>query len=58
VQQPSPLTSLTMLILWKQRRIDITREDYDLFVDTVVGVLEEANDETFRLEPRGSHPEG
>jgi len=53
VQRPSPLTALAMLLLFKQRRVDITLEDYDLFVDTVVGALEDANDEKYRLEPHG-----
>jgi len=47
---PSPYTCFTMILLFKQRRMDLTRETYDQCVDVIIGVLEEANNETWRLD--------
>jgi len=52
VQPPSPYTALGMLLMFKQRRIDLDEETYDVCVDVLVGVLEDVNDEKFRLQPR------
>jgi len=39
-----------MLLLFKQRRVELTQQDFDLHFDTLVEVLEEVNNERFRLE--------
>lgn len=39
-----------MLILFKQRRVGITLQDYETYVDAVISVLEEVNDEKYRLD--------
>lgn len=52
VQPLSPYTALATLVLFKQRRLNIGEEMYDQCVDTIVGLLEEVNDEKFRLIPR------
>jgi len=56
-QQPSPLTSLCMLLMFKQRRIGLARADYDLYWDTIIAALEECNNETFRLEDEPVTPQ-
>jgi len=47
---PSPFTAIAMLLLFKQRRVPMTRQDFDLYFDTILEVLEEVNNERFRLE--------
>lgn len=47
----SPFTAFVMLLLFKQRRVSLDQVTFDLYFDTVVDVLEEANNEKYRLEP-------
>jgi len=51
----SPYTALSLLLLFKQRRIPLTQTQFDQCFDTIVDVLDEANNEKFRLDPT---PEG
>lgn len=46
----SPFTAFVMLLLFKQRRVSLKQVEFDLYFDTVVEVLEAANDEKYRLE--------
>lgn len=52
VQPLSPYTALASLVLFKQRRLSMSEEFYDQCVDTIVALLEEVNDERYRLEQR------
>jgi len=47
---PSPHTALAMLLLFKQRRNELTLQEFDLYFDTILEVLEETNNERYRLE--------
>jgi len=59
VQPLSPYTALASLVLFKQRRLTMSEEFYDQCVDTVVSLLEDVNDEKYRLEQRKTPtPEG
>jgi len=49
-QFPSPFTALSMLLLFKQRRVELTHQDFDLHFDTLVEVLEEVDNEKYRCE--------
>lgn len=39
-----------MLLLYKQRRVELTEQDFELHFDTLLEVLEEVNNERYRLE--------
>jgi len=38
--------------MFKQRRLNLTEEQFDECVDNLIGFLEELNDERYRLEHR------
>lgn len=40
----SPHTAFTMLLLFVQKRVELTHEEVDTYVDRVVQVLEDVND--------------
>lgn len=48
-QSPSPCGALQLLELFTERKVNLTREQYDTYFDTVLAALEAANNETFRL---------
>jgi len=50
VQHPSPYTALAFLAMFKQRRLNLTHEQFDECVDNLIAFLEELNDEKYRLE--------
>jgi len=52
MQKPSPYTALSLLLLFKQRRIPLTVTEYDMYFDTILELLEDVNNERFRLEER------
>lgn len=52
MQKPSVYTALSMLLLFKQRRIPLTETEYDMYFDTCLELLEEVNNERFRLDQR------
>jgi len=39
-----------MLLLFKQRRVELNEQDFDLYFDTLLEVLEEVNNERYRLQ--------
>lgn len=47
---PSPYTAVSMLLLYKQRRIPLNTQEFDLYFDTLLEVLEEVNNERYRLD--------
>jgi len=47
---PSPFTATSMLLLFKQRRIELNEQDFNLYFDTILEMLEEVNNERYRLE--------
>jgi len=47
---PSPYTAVSMLLLFKQRRIPLNAQDFDLYFDTLLELLEEVNNEKFRVQ--------
>lgn len=49
---PSPYTAVSMLLLFKQRRIPLNHQEFDLYFDTILEVLEEVNNERYRLDPQ------
>jgi len=49
-QYPSPFTALAMLLMFKQRRVELSEQDFDLHFDTLLEVLEEVNNEKFRTQ--------
>lgn len=50
-----PSTALELLVLFTQRKLQLTEADFDQCVDEVIDVLEKANDEKHRLltTPKG-----
>lgn len=46
----SPFTAVAMLTMFKQRRLNMDEEMFDTCVDALVQLLEDTNDEKFRLE--------
>jgi len=48
----SPFTAVAMLTMFKQRRITMDEETYEQCVDAIVLLLEQVNDESYRLEGR------
>jgi len=46
-----------MLTMFKQRRINLDVETYETCIDVIVGLLEEVNDEKFRLLGNPTTPE-
>jgi len=55
----SPHTALALLLLFKQRRLELDERQYEECVDTIVELLEQVNDESYRLtkNPRIIIPE-
>lgn len=45
---PSPHTAVAMLLLHKQRRLTLELQDFDLYFDTILELLEETNNEKYR----------
>lgn len=46
----SPFTALTLLLMFKQRRYSMTHAQFDLYVGTIVELLEEVHNERYRLD--------
>jgi len=51
VTSMSPYTALATLVLFKQRRLNIDQVTYDQCLDVIIDLLEECNNEKFRLTP-------
>jgi len=51
MQPPSQtaVVSMQLLLLFAERKLSLTRGDYDAHFDNVLAALEAANNETFRL---------
>lgn len=52
MQRQSPYTALALLVLFKQKAVTIDEDTFDVCVDTLVGLLEEVNDEKYRLSQK------
>lgn len=52
MQRLSPYTALATLLLFKEKKLAIDEETFDQCVDTLVSVLEDTNDEKYRLTQR------
>lgn len=48
-----PQSSLALLELFAQRKLNLTEKEFQDHFDSVLIVLERANDEKFRLTPEG-----
>jgi len=48
----SPFTALTLLLMFKQRRYVMTQAQFDLYVGTIVELLEEVHNEQYRLDQK------
>lgn len=48
----SPFTALCQLLMFKRKLFPLTEAEFDLAFDTLVQVLEEVNDEKYRVTPR------
>jgi len=46
----SPFTAVAMLTMFKQRRLNMHEEQFHQCVDALVELLEQTNNEKFRLE--------
>jgi len=47
----SPLMAAFRLIAFRDRRCNLTATEYDECFDSLTGLLEQTNDERFRIEP-------
>lgn len=45
----SPFTALCLLLMFKQGRYQMTQAQFDLYVGTVVDLLEDVHNEQYRL---------
>jgi len=52
-QFPSPFTAVSMLLLFKQRRVELSEQDFNLYFDTLLELLEDLNDEKYRVQKAG-----
>lgn len=50
---PFPQSSLCLLELFAQKRISLTQKEFDNHFDAVLEVLEQANEERYRITPEG-----
>lgn len=46
-----------MLVLFSERKMNLTQKQFDFYFDEVTGALERANNEMFRLTPEGDERE-
>jgi len=46
----SPYSAVSLLLLFKQRRITLTPKQFDEAWDAIIDVLDEVNNEKYRLE--------
>lgn len=47
----SPYSAVGLLLLFKQRRIELTHQQFEEAFDVILDVLEEVNNEKYRLSP-------
>lgn len=47
-----PFTAFAMLVLFTERKLTLTEEQFDGYFDQVLAALEAANNEKFRLQDR------
>lgn len=52
VQRLSPHSATAILVCFQKRQLNLDEEIFDQCVDTVIALLEEVNDEKFRLTNR------
>lgn len=52
-----PQSSLALLEMFSQRKLTLTQKEFDDHFDSVLAVLEAANEEKFRLTPEGESEE-
>jgi len=53
VRHPSPFSAFTMLVLFSERKMNLTQKQFDFYFDEVTGALERANNEVFRITQEG-----
>lgn len=53
MRHPSPFSSFTMLVLFSERKMNLTQKQFDFYFDEVTAALERANNELFRVTPEG-----
>jgi len=62
MQKTSPYTALACLILWQAGKLTATEDDVDTWIDAIIAILEECNNERYRFapdtEPQPELPEG
>jgi len=51
VRHPSPFSSFTLLVLFSERKMNLTEKQFDFHFDEVLAALERANNEKFRFTP-------
>jgi len=55
VRHPSPFSSFSMLVLFSERKMNLTQKQFDFYFDEVTSALERANNELFRVTPEGEN---
>lgn len=59
MSKATPFTAYTMLVLFTERKVNLTEAEFDQYWDQIIEVLEKANNEKYRLEKTdASNPEG
>jgi len=61
VRHPSPFSALTLLVLFTERKMNLSQKQFDFYFDEVTAALERANNEVFRcmnhVTPAGDNDE-
>jgi len=56
----TPFTAYTMMVLFIEKKVNLTESEFYTYWDQIVDVLERANNEKYRVEPvpQVNNPEG
>jgi len=49
--QSTPFTAFCMLVLFSERKLDLTEAQFEAYFDEVLVILEKVNNEKFRAQP-------
>jgi len=52
VRHPSPISALTLLVMFTEKKMTLTEKQFDFYQDEVIDALERANNERYRLTRR------
>jgi len=52
VRHPSPISALTLLVMFTEKKMTLTEKQFDFYQDEVIDALERANNERYRLTQR------